>query len=243
MLVRVRHKSGGIYLVNLDPAKPVFRALSPDENSLFDRLGVRIVWDGLPDFERDQVRRSATSPPTRSRPERTHAMTHLDDTTPDAPAVPARVRTVAYDVLLAPVRARAARPGPRPDLADRSAGHPGRRHHRRHHRRRRPHRRWARGRVPPDAVAPALHHLHVPAPRPPPGRRGRLAVFKATQRAGVVDPGRRHGVVAAAPSFVSARLCRHVPGRADASPTAGGSQDLSIGGRVPQDPPRRLRSS
>ncbi|QDW64258.1 D-alanyl-D-alanine carboxypeptidase family protein [Oerskovia sp. KBS0722] len=54
MPVRIRHHSGGIYYV--DVARGVFRALNPTDNSLLDRLGVPIVWDGLSDFERDQVR-------------------------------------------------------------------------------------------------------------------------------------------------------------------------------------------
>jgi hypothetical protein len=56
MLKRIRTTDGGIYLVSLDPAKPIFRGLTPTENSIFDRLGIPIVWNNLSAFERDQVR-------------------------------------------------------------------------------------------------------------------------------------------------------------------------------------------
>ena len=55
-MVRIRTLKGAIYLVNLDPSKPVFRVLDPTENSLWERLSVPIVWDRMSEFERDQVR-------------------------------------------------------------------------------------------------------------------------------------------------------------------------------------------
>lgn len=53
-MVRIRTSTGGIYLV--DVRTGTFRGLNPLDNSLFDRLKVPIVWDGLSPFELDQVR-------------------------------------------------------------------------------------------------------------------------------------------------------------------------------------------
>lgn len=58
MLVRVRTATGGVYLTNLDPARPVFRLLNAEQNSLYERLDVPLVWNGMSTFERDQVRQT-----------------------------------------------------------------------------------------------------------------------------------------------------------------------------------------
>lgn len=52
--VRIRTATGGIFLVNV--ARGDFRALDPIANSVVDRLGIPIVWDGLTPNERNQVR-------------------------------------------------------------------------------------------------------------------------------------------------------------------------------------------
>lgn len=51
--VRIRHEET-IYLVDLQRGE--FRALDPTSNSLLARLDVPLVWDGLSEYERDQVR-------------------------------------------------------------------------------------------------------------------------------------------------------------------------------------------